>query len=83
MRDLRDVVDRDARALVLVIGVHRYVYRWRKGQEGQLLCTLLRATRGPQPTLQWSTLLPILVRLRDMVKDDAPAVLTFTSTAHA
>lgn len=59
----------DCRLLVIVFPASQHVYRWRPGSEGTLLAALLQATRDPQHPLTWAALLPILVRLRDLVLD--------------
>lgn len=67
----------DRKLLVIVKGKHRHAFRFTPGSEGVLIATLLQAVRDPANTLEWSDLLPVLVRMRDYILSGsgAPTVI--------
>lgn len=66
--------------LVLVKGGQRFMYRWTRGSEATLLATLLQSVRDKAHPLVWSDMLPVMVRLRDLILsgDDEPVVIEAT-----
>lgn len=53
--------------LVFVVRGHRYVYHWRRGNEGALLAALARGAQDRNHPLAWSDVLPVMVHMRGLV----------------